>query len=457
MGKKAFRIVSPTLFLLFSLSVIPVPSLYAENIDITNRETYGLAGAVKTLEESWVTFDTINGEWSAGEPFTDHLLSFNEDGSLSRLDNNFLYDGTFMRTSYTYIAKGDRLLLAGFRNYDRDGRVTNRETCEYNDAGELITHRNNNGYRWTRTPEPDGGYTVREIWYGNVNTTARFDQSGRVVEKTSRYSERLRQWRFFYDSRGMMIRGEFRGSSEEEPVVWTLSYNGDGQLSVVKRSGPAGDVSLHRSFTYTGGGPGNPLPVKEISRRLGPDGKPIDSVEILYDDRGRKVKETFLHFQPSFSGLKSYRYGEPGEAGGTYNFNTEGDLLSVSKSILDTRGNRVVEQSSGPGVEAGSKILYEYDSGDRMIAAVRYTLEGICLSREYRQYDDRGQLVRSAMHYGDNTLNCETEYQYTYDESGNWIEQTVFTSSNREEYYHRPDRIIRRDIDYYSDSSVISP
>jgi hypothetical protein len=291
---------------------------------------------------------------------------------------------------------------------------TDTNVVEFRADGALAEHRGRN---------PDGS---------EYRTRYEYDTAARLAAVTFTSTSGLTLVRRHeYDPSGRLVRIVERDRAGHDRVAETSEYSVTGtrtRITLVDPSTSRANVTAWAidgsDAYYSAPGAASLRTVYDASGRtrellfLDDEGRTLGRVELLYDDAGHLVEETFTLNDPlagmpggvnpaEMHALRALLGGEGG--------------VSRRLHTYDANGRRVETVSSMFGPLGRERRTMAYNErGDRV--------EDICES-EHRQMnvDDDGRLADDRS--GVTTSRSDTRIDYEYDERGNWIRKTVLGRS----------------------------
>lgn len=201
------------------------------------------------------------------------------------------------------------------------------------------------------------------------------------------------------------------------------------------------------------------------------DGRKIRYEAYKYNRKGQKVKYQYRSNAPQTRNdmepnpQTRYKYNADGHCVREVHYNLNGEIKKVVKMSYDAQGN-LVKKSSIPKIRPnrnGDKIISTGESNSHIVKLYRYDQRGNCINirtltngKKYknemvveREYDEWNNCIkyRNYQIYGDSIHHGYTaDYQYEYDEHGNWIRRIEFFAHDG---VFRPKWITLRQISYY--------
>ena len=256
---------------------------------------------------------------------------------------------------------------------------------------------------------------------------------------------------YAYDQQGRLVRLTAWPAGEQETIQETNSYSADGART---------NVHYYRHVEAKGGAVGWDLRIEGSELGLGAPnggstttvydsrGYPVESlahtdrhglivrVKYICDERGHIVEEMA---EPGHDPVGSLPDDIPEEARAIFQKVFASYLLQGQATHkYDEVGNRIeMVRDSGPRKETrrtrfnehGDKILEESESVDR-----------------HMDFDMQGaEIPETVKTYAQHTI---ARFEYTYDEHGNWIEQTQWTSAEPGQAEFRS-MLVRRTLTYF--------
>lgn len=201
------------------------------------------------------------------------------------------------------------------------------------------------------------------------------------------------------------------------------------------------------------------------------DGRKIRYEAYKYNRKGQKVKYQYRSKAPQTRNdmepnpQTRYKHNADGHCVREVHYNLNGEIKKVVKMSYDAQGN-LVKKSSIPKIRPnrnGDKIISTGESNSHIVKLYRYDQRGNCINirtltngKKYknemvveREYDEWNNCIkyRNYQINGDSIHHGYTaDYQYEYDEHGNWIRRIEFFARDG---VFRPKWITLRQISYY--------
>lgn len=230
----------------------------------------------------------------------------------------------------------------------------------------------------------------------------------------------------YYNENGLLTRLDYTGASYEEKVNYHFSYNENHLLSERKRIYDDTILSHHTLYQYHENGK-----IKEIKRfaydtcclivhRFNIKGKITE--ELWFDT---EQKYTFCPKDNSLFRHIIHEYDSCGR------INKTTDMNSINGN-LDYTYTYIYQYTDSNGSYFSYSLRPENDTAN--------------LVKDRYQYDEKGNLVLSIIHYDSYTATFQNEYEY--DEMGNWIKNT-YTIIQSEKNQPTTKQVKERVIEYY--------
>lgn len=432
---------------------------YGINEEITNDEN----GLIKKINENGVEKKFLyNSDFKPiSVSFSDGSAGYTEYDSRGNVIHQVDRDGLY--NDYSYDKNGNLIesyycgkLLNSMTYYKNGLLKTLTENgiysrFEYNQYGKLIRREIN--YPATRFYS---GYTTTELWeYDSNNRRIKYTDVfgnetvysyGFVVNNVDGKIENFRTEQYsnglkiivYYDSRNREIRREETDTSSKNKVTKETVYGNNGEVCEVKIDG-----KTYIQYFYNLGNQLQKYYIWELK-----DKAVIQGIltEYVYESRNRKVAEIRSRVSK----------------------NQEDDSIQVMESInlekidySEQAGNKEIFAARGNG----SRHKYVYDSYGRLVKVIRpdggYELRSYTNGGKIKRIEDHHNKVvefsyntngsSSAKEYRDNNLLFTRDYDasgkmlrfvdangneifFTYDSTGNLIEETGSTCSAKYEY-----------------------
>lgn len=219
---------------------------------------------------------------------------------------------------------------------------------------------------------------------------------------------------------------------------WRISeeqhFDPDGKLLATAVRAP-GRPELRRNYRYDANGA---LVDPRIRSSQNADGSRIE-IEQLPSDENTTWSMERLHsvcFRTGDATSAETIYDTLGVPRQTVFRSALGEELSQLHYVCDKRGN-ILEARESESSLAGFRVTFRYDDADRVLEHAKYFGEQL-LDRTLNTYTDRGDILWSKT--GDNP---PVEFEYEYDECGNWTRQLTRhalgsdEARRRIEYWHK--------------------
>lgn len=329
---------------------------------------------------------------------------------------DYTYDGSGMIKEIKYVGRNWEKI----QYFDRSGKMI--EEIRHDTRYDRILES------WNKTRGKNGITIEYNSYYSDGRLSqyemTSFNRAGRVIKKLNDPAgEDFRRWEYDYDAAGNLVRGEYFDKSYIPKDTLHSTYDGQGNLTEVRRSNIQYKDNLHSVRTYFYDDR-NRL-TRQLVRRYSKNGDLEYIFSYSYDIHANIIEEVYQHVGENFSTKWSYSYD------------------NMNKRTRETFSN-----SEGVAF-TGHLVTNEYDSEGRLMDTIRYDLFGTQQSRKSHTYNEHGHLTENAAYNPDNSLNNKTTYEYTYDKWDNWIEKRTFTTNNLREAYNIPTMIQFRTISYY--------
>ena len=165
-----------------------------------------------------------------------------------------------------------------------------------------------------------------------------------------------------------------------------------------------------------------------IDNRSGNQNKIIGERYIYkYNDKGNKVEEVTYSPYGDFLYRSIYKYGAKGNIVEVAKHDFEGNLMR--QEIYDDKGNMTQSANYDKGDLKG-KSIYKYDDKGNKVEEGYYGTDGSSKDKSIYKYDDKGNKVEEA-YYEKGDLKRKDIYKYQYDNLGNIINTSEYTSKEK--------------------------
>lgn len=311
-----------------------------------------------------------------------------------------IYDACQSYSVVRYDKKG-RLIQES--EYNKAGKLVDREKYQYNAAGLLTKYRRSRG---------NGS-----IWKEEQRV---YDSNNRLIEKSASYSSE--QWGYrapcVRDENGRLIEksrytwGNY--DKENETYCWTQKYTYDERgnlLESVRYVSEDGAYAWKKVYTYNENN--QCLTYTEYNSK----GEIRDMEEFVYDAKGKEIEHTrkygidlrdFIYFK--------YTYDE----NGILKEKEYRNDLNSYKTIYDTAGNEIENFYYNKSGKLTGHIVRTYNKKNNLAETERYDKNGELTGRTVYTYNKKGALTEEKEYDkdGKKTQNIKT---YKYDKDGNEI------------------------------------
>lgn len=175
------------------------------------------------------------------------------------------------------------------------------------------------------------------------------------------------------------------------------------------------DEELYRNlidYQYDGD-----LILEKLSRN--PDSEGYSKTIYHYDQASNLIEEKFF-IDEELIDWKQYEYNEKNQKIGFSQLNSQGDLLFKTVYTYDAQGYLIEDKSLSNNGHVNIGKSYEYDAYGYLLKERTYSP----YHQDSRHYNSKGDLILE-----ENEKEAEvykSEYQYQYDEKGNWIERKKY-------------------------------
>lgn len=270
------------------------------------------------------------------------------------------------------------------------------------------------------TFEPNGNKSEQITYSSNglihVRTIYR---NGKIVKETCGGFETM----YKYDSQGDNI--EKITCRSDKTIEQKCTYRFDGQGNKIEQIGYKSDGNILYKWTYRYNERGDLSEV--IAHYLDGIHKIIETSSCIYDDKGN-IKEKTL-------------------------YRSDGCILESNKVLFDRHGYFI---------EEWEEYDYDQDGEVNFISAIRFDKNGNVIKDPNGVsyiYDYRGNVISINHPANDCVYEHVANYDYEFDNIGNWVKRTEYRNTLYNDYYHGgtiympsgEDCIVEREIEYYQD------
>jgi hypothetical protein len=189
-------------------------------------------------------------------------------------------------------------------------------------------------------------------------------------------------------------------------------------------------------------------------------------VNYKYNDKGYKILEKRYSVLTFLCGKRTFKYDDSGNKIEENRYNSKGILNTKIIFSFDKKGDNIEESIYNADGSLNFRRTYKYDDRGNKIETKGYNKDGVLEVTGTDDYDDNGnkigrnlygaegELISSEIFKYDERQNLtfksdenriekiKIEYQYEFDETGNWIKKIKVLNDN-------PIIIIQRVIKYY--------
>lgn len=223
-----------------------------------------------------------------------------------------------------------------------------------------------------------------------------------------------------FDLKGRVLAEKTFTEAGEVEFREGMRWDQEGKLSEIRRLNPEGELLEHTKFKYSDNG--------RLVEKLNLDsiGKTIGWNTYAFDLEGRKVRESNYDVNGQQKSSLETRYGKETGVYEQYTYSTENALKEKSKCFLGSNGKlkeRVILDHRGWTVE---KIEYHYDTHNRLSRLKKYDEGGDLKYKWVKSYDAFGNLIELKTYIKGIYLSSEKQFEYKYDDSGNWTQKIEF-------------------------------
>lgn len=246
---------------------------------------------------------------------------------------------------------------------------------------------------------------------GNVSTVryipylASADENGNVVKGAIEFSPENKFIQF--DGNGMAVKVRTYGPDLSVLSTELMDYNSKGKIVKSSLTGRDGNVFEEKHYKYDG---------NLLDKVTWTDAKGVFKKEAKYEYFGSdSVKISNYNDKMEMTGYNIERYSSDGIRNGFSSYSVNGTRSADIKIKLDPKGREQEIVSTGLTGNSSSEVTY---GNHGLVSSIDVTA-------------------------GSN--NILQEYEYEFDENGNWIKKTVFNTVDVKKV---PVRIITREIYY---------
>ncbi|MCM1387339.1 MAG: hypothetical protein NC231_08435, partial [Bacillus sp. (in: Bacteria)] len=335
-----------------------------------------------------------------------------------------LGDGRYHRYEYRYDKNGKEIQDTALL----DGEITGQREYEYDKWGNL---KDDGVYFYvyeyatvytSRQPEPFVIVGKKEYHDRTLVSQSEYDRAGKEIAQIvyGRNESILKQITYDYDKVGNLVEQTEKknGSSGTRKNIYTYNEMGDRTEYAIYFGG---ELYIRYEYKYD-----------KMGRETGFTGYDEDGDifvchkdEYEYDETGNVISDTLYILSPS-----DYESGSCDDAW---------ELFQCEKYEYDEVGRKEKE------------ILYmddrmvlwyewEYDGKGRIFKKTRYAGSGSILAQDKYEYDDDGKIIKKIHteygYYGKDGNPEEEITEYSYDASGNLIEERTKERSITYEYVY---------------------
>jgi hypothetical protein len=409
---------------------------------IDGRHEYDLIGNVRSLKE--LSFKAVEyfGDITKGESVSsvlsglDFELIFDTEGRVIQ-DSRFYMDGSLYYTLSTRYDSVGKVIeeSIGYKYYVNVGSKfhgdSTFERWEYKVASD-----GSKDYQLLNTYD-EHGRIVQTLKYRNDQSLERrslfeYDSLKNIMTKKVYTQDEILEERFVhaYDSKGNQLQMEmyrnFFGRVSDSVKVFDDCYNGVGCL--VYKEAYKYDKNDHLIFEARYGSAfdsGGGLRFKATYK---------------CDKEGNRLLEFFYKEDGTIAKSISNKYSRSGDILRKISSSSSGEKTTYIYKY-DRKGNLLKELISSSSGEK-TTYIYKYDGKGNEIESSWFTTSGEIGGKTVRKYDQHNNIVSIITYDRDMLVQSKADYQYVYDDHGNFIRKIIFKDD-------KPHLIVERFITYY--------
>lgn len=256
---------------------------------------------------------------------------------------------------------------------------------------------------------------ITEINYtinGKYKTILLFNEEGFITEQASYNPDGslIRKWVNEYDDQNRQLSRHCYVRDDSLSYILRFRYNDHGKLASTQLLSPVGAL-IRKYITH-------------------------------YDDRQNVIKETALAEDATFKHMVLHKYNDKNKV--SEEIYIDSLRNNTYKQIYKYNNESLLDEISlkSPVDSLIKKTKYTYLADKKLDKAYNYNAQGELVSVKSYTYDKMSNVVEVMEIFSEDKTHRNQTFQYSYDYQGNW----TFLS---ESLNHEPGNIITRDIEYY--------
>jgi hypothetical protein len=249
----------------------------------------------------------------------------------------------------------------------------------------------------------------------NINEFIASEESGNIIKNGKQKAFGGDLWLFF--NKEGKIDSLFNFSSEG--ILFTkyvYVYDIKSLLSEINKFDK--DQGLYRKhiFKYNSK---NELIEEQLFNN--PKGVPTDKYLFFYNEKGLLTEKHHIYYPCIDTSRK--------------------ELLKTTYEY-DIQGNMIKKQLFKKDSTKDFGYSYQYNNNEKLIEQIAFLSSGNMNYKETYQYDERGNRIEICKYNQKNEIEFTQNFQYKFDEIGNWVEMLIFINTN-------PKFVVERTIKYF--------
>ena len=178
------------------------------------------------------------------------------------------------------------------------------------------------------------------------------------------------------------------------------------------------------------------------TNRYDPDGGLITKRIYKYDENGNMIEKIMYRADGSLRDKYVYKYDKNGNRIEKSEYNSDEELKRKYIYKYDEKGNRIEKSKYKSDGNLRYKYIYKYDEEGNSIETSKYKSNESLDFKFTNKFDENGNKIESNKFNSEGSLKSEWNYEYQYDEQGNWIKKVGFENGT-------PTYIREREFEYY--------
>ena len=235
-----------------------------------------------------------------------------------------------------------------------------------------------------------------------------------------------------YDEVGNLIeRNTFReGSIVDIEDKDTYKYDKKSNKVEAKSYSSDGSLSYKETFKYDENN--NMIEHNGYSS----DGSLSYKETFKYDENNNMIEQNNYSSDGILTSKETFKYDEKSNNIEANYYSSDGSLTYKFTFKYDENNNMIEKNGYSSDGRLDEKCAYKYDEMGNISEYLLYDSDGSIILKVTEKYDDKGNMKESC------SDENKREYEYEYDNVGNWIKQIVYLNK-------KPIKIYERSYQYY--------